>query len=190
MRDRLGTMTFGEQVDEDPHRILTVAARVDFIDTAEIYPCRPARRPGATEIIIGNWLVANPGVRRKVLATKVAGPSRGMPWVREGKGMTPADIVVVRGKPDGKTDVIDLYQIHRPGAMCRLWQHLFRPLRKARSRRSMPIGALGAGEGRQGARIGLSNETPGVHEFVRLAEHHGLPRVASVQNASTWSTRA
>jgi aryl-alcohol dehydrogenase-like predicted oxidoreductase len=31
--------------------------------------------------------------------------------------------------------------------------------------------------------IGLSNETPyGVHEFVRLAEQHGLPRVASIQN--------
>ena len=29
----------------------------------------------------------------------------------------------------------------------------------------------------------LSNETPyGVHEFVRLAEQHGLPRVATVQN--------
>ena len=31
--------------------------------------------------------------------------------------------------------------------------------------------------------IGLSNETPyGVHEFVRLAEQHGLPRVVTVQN--------
>ncbi|MES2532781.1 MAG: aldo/keto reductase, partial [Pseudomonadota bacterium] len=31
--------------------------------------------------------------------------------------------------------------------------------------------------------IGLSNETPyGVHEFVRLAEQHKLPRVATVQN--------
>ena len=31
--------------------------------------------------------------------------------------------------------------------------------------------------------IGLSNESPyGVHEFVRLAEQHGLPRVATVQN--------
>ena len=31
--------------------------------------------------------------------------------------------------------------------------------------------------------VGLSNETPyGVHEFVRLAEQHGLPRVVSVQN--------
>ena len=32
--------------------------------------------------------------------------------------------------------------------------------------------------------IGLSNETPyGVCEFVRLADAHGLPRVATVQNA-------
>ena len=32
--------------------------------------------------------------------------------------------------------------------------------------------------------VGLSNETPyGVHEFVRMAEQHGLPRVATVQNA-------
>jgi aryl-alcohol dehydrogenase-like predicted oxidoreductase len=31
--------------------------------------------------------------------------------------------------------------------------------------------------------VGLSNETPyGVHEFVRLAEQHGLPRVATTQN--------
>ena len=31
--------------------------------------------------------------------------------------------------------------------------------------------------------VGLSNESPyGVHEFVRLAEQHNLPRVATVQN--------
>jgi aryl-alcohol dehydrogenase-like predicted oxidoreductase len=31
--------------------------------------------------------------------------------------------------------------------------------------------------------VGVSNETPyGVHEFVRLAEQHGLPRIATVQN--------
>ena len=31
--------------------------------------------------------------------------------------------------------------------------------------------------------IGLSNETPyGVHEFVRLADQHSLPRVATLQN--------
>jgi aryl-alcohol dehydrogenase-like predicted oxidoreductase len=38
--------------------------------------------------------------------------------------------------------------------------------------------------------IGLSNETPyGVHEFVRLAEQHNLPRVATVQNVYNLVSR-
>jgi aryl-alcohol dehydrogenase-like predicted oxidoreductase len=38
--------------------------------------------------------------------------------------------------------------------------------------------------------IGLSNETSyGVHEFVRLAEQHGLPRVATVQNVYSLVSR-
>src|SRR5687768_15661643 len=88
----LGTMTFGEQVDESTaHRILdrSLARGVNFIDTAEMYSV-PARAEtfGATEKIIGNWLAKNRGARERiVLATKVAGPSRGMPWVREGAGM-------------------------------------------------------------------------------------------------------
>jgi aryl-alcohol dehydrogenase-like predicted oxidoreductase len=39
--------------------------------------------------------------------------------------------------------------------------------------------------------IGLSNETPyGVHEFVRLAEQHNLPRIATVQNVYNLLSRA
>jgi aryl-alcohol dehydrogenase-like predicted oxidoreductase len=51
-----------------------------------------------------------------VLATKVAGPSRGMPWVREGGGMTAEDIVAScdASLKRLQTDVIDLYQIHWP----------------------------------------------------------------------------
>jgi aryl-alcohol dehydrogenase-like predicted oxidoreductase len=38
--------------------------------------------------------------------------------------------------------------------------------------------------------IGLSNETPyGVHEFVRLAEQHGLPCIATVQNVYNLVSR-
>mgnify|MGYP003578343531 CR=1 FL=1 len=80
----LGTMTFGEQVPEaTAHAILDRALErgVDFIDTAEMYSV-PARAEtyGATETIIGNWLRKNPSARgRIVLASKVAGPSRGMP---------------------------------------------------------------------------------------------------------------
>ena len=100
----LGTMTFGEQVNEaTAHTILSRSLErgVDFLDTAEMYAV-PARKEtfGATETIIGNWFAKNPGARQKLtVATKVAGPSRGMPWVREGSGMTAADIAQGLGQP-------------------------------------------------------------------------------------------
>ena len=55
----LGTMTFGEQVDEaSAHGILNHSLQrgINFIDTAEMYSV-PARTEtfGATETIIGNW---------------------------------------------------------------------------------------------------------------------------------------
>jgi len=197
----LGTMTFGEQVPEpDAHRILdhSLARGVNFLDTAEMYSV-PARAEtcGATETIIGNWLARNPGVRQKVvLATKVAGPSRGMPWVREGAGMTAADIVA---SCEGslrrlQTDVIDLYQIHWPERHVPAFGMVYYDPSKERSQTSIheQLEALGrlvkAGKVRH---IGLSNETPyGVHEFVRLAEQHGLPRIATVQNVYCLVSRA
>ena len=117
----LGTMTFGEQVDEPTsHAILSRSLErgVDFIDTAEMYSV-PTRQEtfSVTETIIGNWFAANPAARQKItLATKVAGPSRGMPWVRAGSGMTPEDIEAScnASLKRLKTDVIDLYQIHWP----------------------------------------------------------------------------
>lgn len=189
----LGTMTFGEQVDEaTSHAILdrSLAAGVNFLDTAEMYAV-PARAEtcGATETIIGNWLAKNPGARQQVmLATKVAGPSRGMPWIREGAGMTAADIAA---SCEGslrrlQTDVIDLYQIHWPERNVPAFGAMYYDPGKERSVTSIheQLEALGrlvqAGKVRY---VGLSNETPyGVHEFVRLAEQHGLPRVATVQN--------
>ena len=114
-------MTFGEQVDEQAaHAILdrSFERGVNFLDTAEMYAV-PARAEtfGATERIIGNWFARTPGLRDKVvLATKVAGPSRGMPWVRESGGLTARDI---QASCDAslkrlQTVVIDLYQIHWP----------------------------------------------------------------------------
>ena len=117
----LGTMTFGEQVSEqDAHAILDRALErgLNFIDTAEMYavPARAATY-GATESIIGRWLASRPGARsRIVLASKVAGPSRGMPWIRAGSGMTAADIQASceASLRRLQTDCIDLYQIHWP----------------------------------------------------------------------------
>jgi len=189
----LGTMTFGEQVDEPTsHAILdrSLQRGVNFIDTAEMYSV-PTRKEtfGATETIIGNWFARTPGARSKlVLASKVAGPSRGMPWVREGAGMTEADIVASCNASLKRlqTDVIDLYQIHWPERHVPAFGNMYYDPKQERSATSIHEqletlgGLVKAGKVRA---IGLSNETPyGVHEFVRLAEQHGLPRVATVQN--------
>jgi aryl-alcohol dehydrogenase-like predicted oxidoreductase len=118
----LGTMTFGEQVAEaEAHTILarSLERGVNFLDTAEMYSV-PARAEtfGETERIIGAYFAANPGVRNRwVVATKVAGPARGMNWVREGKAdLTAADIVQACNDSLKRlqTDVIDLYQVHWP----------------------------------------------------------------------------
>lgn len=189
----LGTMTFGEQVDETTsHAILdrSLARGINFLDAAEMYSV-PARAEtfGATEQIIGHWFANNPGARQKlVLATKVAGPSRGMPWIREGTGMTAQDIQASCNASLKRlqTDVIDLYQIHWPERNVPAFGAMYYEPANERTTTSIhaQLEALGALVKQGKVRyIGLSNETPyGVHEFVRLAEQHGLPRVATVQN--------
>lgn len=190
----LGTMTFGEQVEEaTAFAILDHALEhgINFIDTAEMYPV-PARREtyGATETILGRWFDARPGARRRVvLASKVAGPARGLDWVRGGSNdLTVADIE--NACHDSlrrlRTDVIDLYQIHWPVRNVPMFGSLY--LDPAGDRAVTPIleqlqaltGLVKSGKVRA---IGLSNETPwGVSEFVRLAEQHGLARIVSTQN--------
>jgi len=184
-------MTFGEQVDEPTaHAILGRALELglNFVDTAEMYsvPVR-AETFGLTESIMGRWFARTPGARHKlVLASKVAGPGRGMPWIRP--TMKPADIIAsCEGSLKRlQTDVIDLYQIHWPERHVPSFGSLYYD--PARETSQTPIQqqleALAQlvrdGKVRY---IGLSNETPyGVFEFVRLAEQHGLPRVVSVQN--------
>ena len=190
----LGTMTFGEQVDEaTSHAILShsLARGVNFLDTAEMYsvPTR-AETYGATETIIGNWFAKNPGLRQKlIVATKLAGPPRGMDWIRQGRsGLSSADIVE---SCEGslrrlKIDVIDLYQIHWPARHVPAFGvPYFDPAKdlptiSVHEQLETFAKLIKAGKVRA---IGLSNETPyGVHEFIRLAEQHGLPRVATVQN--------
>ena len=191
----LGTMTFGEQVNESlSHTILdrSLERGINFIDTAEMYSVPPkAETFQTTEKIIGNWLEKTPGARDKlVIATKVAGPSRGMGWIRGGSvDLTGADIIsACEGSLKRlKTDVIDLYQIHWPTRNVPMFgQMYYDPAKDNPAVTSIhaQLEALGtlvkAGKVRA---IGLSNETPyGVHEFVHLAEQHNLPRVATVQN--------
>jgi aryl-alcohol dehydrogenase-like predicted oxidoreductase len=189
----LGTMTFGEQTGEaDAHAQLdfALAAGVNFFDTAEMYAVPPrAETCGASEAIVGRWLARQQ--RDKVLiATKVAGPSRNLSWIRGGP---PAlDRANIRAAIEGslqrlQTDYIDLYQLHWPERnqpMFGQWQY-----DPANERECTPIreqlAALGElvkeGKIRQ---IGVSNEHPwGIMQFTSLAEELGLPRIASTQNA-------
>ncbi len=198
----LGTMTFGEQVDEaTAHDILdrSLERGVNFIDTAEMYAVPPkAETFNATERILGNWFAKHPEKRQKlVLATKVAGPSRSMPWIRGGSGdLTAKDILEAC---DGSlkrlhTDVIDLYQIHWPVRSVPAFGGIYyHPAQESEGTSiHLQLEALGklvkAGKVRA---VGLSNETPyGVHEFVRLAEQYDLPRVATVQNGYSLINRS
>ena len=196
----LGTMTFGEQTaQQDAHAQLdyALAAGVNFIDTAEMYAVPPrAETCGASETIVGHWLKRQ--ARDKILvATKVAGPSRNLDWIRGGP--LAMDRANIRAAIEGslrrlQTDYIDLYQLHWPErnqAMFGQWQ--FDP---DKERNCTPIReqleALGelVREGKVRA-IGLSNEHPwGMMQFLQLADELGLPRVACTQNAYSLLNRS
>jgi aryl-alcohol dehydrogenase-like predicted oxidoreductase len=198
----LGTMTFGQQVDEaTAHRLMDRAVErgLNFLDTAEMYSV-PARREtyGATERILGTWFASRPGLRQKVvLATKVAGPSRNMDWIRNGSAdLSPADIA--QACDDSlkrlQTDVIDLYQIHWPNRNVPMFGGIYFDPKQDKAQTSIHdqleafAKLVKAGKVRH---IGLSNETPwGVSEFVRLADQHGLPRIATVQNPYALTSRS
>ena len=195
----LGTMTFGEQTSEaDAHSQLdfALASGVNFLDTAEMYAVPPrAATCGRSEAIVGRWLKRQQR-DRIIVATKVAGPSRNLSWIRNGP---PAlDRANIRAAVAGslqrlQTDTIDLYQLHWPERnqpMFGQWQ--FDP---AQERECTPIRAqLEAlaelvDEGKVRA-VGLSNEHPwGVMQFVRLADELGLPRVLCTQNAYSLVNR-
>lgn len=195
----LGTMTFGEQTDEaDAHAQLDYALEhgVNFIDTAEMYAVPPRRETcGASESIVGRWLKRQ--AREKiVVATKVAGPSRNLDWIRGGP--LAIDRANIRAAVEGslqrlQTDYIDLYQLHWPERnqpMFGQWQY-----EPDKERECTPIRAQLAAlaelvEQGKVRHVGVSNEHPwGIMEFTRLADEFGLPRIVSTQNAYSLLNR-
>ena len=188
----LGTMTFGEQNSEaDAHAQLdmAVAHGVNFIDTAEMYPVAPrAETQGSTERYIGTWLKRQQR-DKLIVASKIAGPSRGFAWIRNGPHINRAHLheAIDRSLRRLQTDYLDLYQIHWPDRYVPMFggtsydiaqEHPTEPIQQ---QLEVLTELVKAGKVRH---IGLSNETPwGVSEFTRLAEQHGLPYVATIQNA-------
>lgn len=189
----LGTMTFGQQNTEaEGHAQLDYALSrgITLIDTAEMYSIPPkAETQGSTERIIGTWLKARGNRDKVVLATKVNGRSQAT-WLRPGNAPCKLDRANIHHAIDQslkrlQTDYVDLYQLHWPDRSVPLFGQPAGPAPADEVPILETLEALDAlvKAGKVRA-IGLSNETAwGVHEFLRLSEANGLPRVASVQNA-------
>ncbi|MGL5384625.1 MAG: NADP(H)-dependent aldo-keto reductase [Serratia sp. (in: enterobacteria)] len=197
----LGTMTFGEQNSEaDAHAQLdyALAAGINLIDTAEMYPVPP--RPetqGLTEQYIGSWIKARGNRDKIVLASKVSGPIRG-----NDAGIRPQqalDRKNIRAALDASlkrlnTDYLDLYQLHWPQRTT----NCFGKLNYQYSNENATIPLLETLEAlteqvRAGKirYIGVSNETPwGVMRYLQLAEKHELPRIVSIQNPYSLLNRS
>lgn len=192
----LGTMTFGEQNNQDEafeQLNYALTQGVNFWDTAEMYPVPPKpETQGATEAILGQWFKQN-GQRDQVfLASKIAGPSQGGSHIRDGKTRFTAQ--EISAALDGslqrlQTDYIDLYQLHWPQRPTNFFGQL--GYSNQHAQKSVDITPLAETltalhqEIQKGRirYIGLSNETPwGTLKFLQLAEQLGLSKFVSVQN--------
>jgi aryl-alcohol dehydrogenase-like predicted oxidoreductase len=190
----LGTMTFGNQNSEaEAHDQLDFAVEqgINIIDTAEMYPIGGnAQILGNTERYIGSWLhkIGTSERDKLVVATKIAGPNRGLEYIRQPLDFSKKSIyeAVELSLKNLQTDYIDLYQMHWPERVMNMfgkrgltqidsqWQDNFFEVL------STYDGLIKEGKIKH---IGISNENPyGLMRFLQESEKHGLPRIATIQN--------
>lgn len=185
-------MTFGEQNSEiEAHQQLdyAVSSGINFIDTAEMYPIAAREATlGSTERYIGSWLKTRGKRDGLVIATKIAGPNRGMDYIRKPLDFSKKSILeaVELSLKNLQTDYIDLYQMHWPERVMNMfgqrglvkidanWEENFFEVLLVYDE------LIKAGKIRH---IGVSNEAPwAVMKFISESEKHHLPRIATIQN--------
>lgn len=189
----LGTMTWGEQNTEaEAHEQLdfAVAAGINFIDTAELYPVAPkAETQGLTEQYIGSWLAKRNDRDKLIIASKVCARADWLPYLRDGKAQL--DKKNITAALDAslqrlQTDYVDLYQVHWPERDTNFFGKL--GYYHAPQKDGVPIEEtlavldelVQAGKIRT---IGVSNETAwGCAEYLRVAREQDRPRIVSIQN--------
>ncbi|UWQ36287.1 aldo/keto reductase [Leisingera aquaemixtae] len=191
----LGTMTFGTQTPEaEAHAqiAMALAAGVNFVDTAEMYPVNPvsAETIGNSERIIGSWNAKTGRRGEYILATKHSG--EGMKHARDGAPISSKTIAAaVEGSLKRlQTDCIDLYQFHWPNR----GSYMFRQNWSYDPSGQNPEAVLANMEDclealqREVERgtiraFGLSNESAwGTAQWLRIAGERGWPRAATIQN--------
>lgn len=188
----LGTMTWGEQNDQDQafsQLDRARAAGINFVDTAEMYPVPPrAETYATTERYLGNYFKARGNRADWILASKVAGPGNGISYIRDGQlKMNRQHILAALDASLQRlqTDWIDLYQLHWPERSTNFfgqlgYRHQDQELTPIEETLEVLDEQVKAGKIRH---IGLSNETPwGTMKFLQLAESRGWPRAVSIQN--------
>ena len=192
-------MTFGKQnTESEGHAQLDYALErgINFLDTAEMYPIAGnAEIVGSTERIIGTWLKKFGKRSDVVLATKIAGPHRGMEYIRKPLDFSKKSIheAVNESLKKLQTDYIDLYQLHWPERKINMfgqrgyqitddsWEDNFNEILSTFEE------LIKAGKIRA---IGVSNETPwGLMRFLHESEKHNLPRISTIQNAYSLLNR-
>lgn len=188
----LGTMTFGQQNSEtDGHSQIDFALDqgINFIDTAEMYPVAAREKTyGSTENIIGSWLKKSGKREDVVLATKIAGPNRGMSYIREDLSFNDATIrtSVEKSLQRLQTDYIDLYQFHWPERKINFFgQRGFKIQEDAWEDNIQSVLETIQSLIKEGKikHFGLSNETPwGLMRFLEESKKHNLPKIVTVQN--------
>lgn len=191
----LGSMTWGTQnTTAEGHAQIdaALAAGINFVDTAEMYPVNPlsAETQGRTEEVIGDWFAAGGARGRVVLASKHSG--NGIAYVRNGEDITAASIpkAIDGSLARLKTDYIDLYQFHWPNRGSYMfrknWSYDPSAQNRAVTLQNMEdcLGALQREVERGRIRaFGMSNESAwGLTQWANAAERVGGPRVATVQN--------
>ncbi|WP_417606270.1 aldo/keto reductase [Primorskyibacter flagellatus] len=191
----LGSMTFGVQTPQDEaHAQIdrALAAGINFIDTAEMYPVNPVKAEtiGLTEEIIGTWFARTGRRQEVILATKHSG--EGQKKVRDG---APISAKTIRETLEGslkrlKTDYVDLYQFHWPNRGSYMfrknWHYDPSAQNKTDTIADMEecIDALQKEVVRGTVRhFGMSNESVwGTMMWNAIADRMGGPRIQTVQN--------
>lgn len=192
----LGSMTWGSQnTQAEGHAQIdrALAAGINIIDTAEMYPANPGPDDtwGDTEAILGTWVAQNRARRGDVLiATKVSG--EGHRRVRRGAPISPATIeeAITGSLRRLQTDYIDLYQLHWPNRGSYMFrqnwhydptgQDTEEVLAHMEAVVDKMADLMRAGVVRM---FGLSNESAwGTTMWNRVADARGGPRVVSMQN--------